>query len=108
MTHIGPGKLTPNNFGYEFDLTLADCTVVLHGNGPRDTGAGKLEIIPPDGKRIGLDIMGAVVAAQDMLAAAKAVMSNRPAFADPEESAAMRYALDDLERAVAKAERRDA
>ena len=72
MTHIGPGNLKPGNFGYEFDLSLADCEVVMHGNGPRDPGAA-IEIIPPDGKRVGLNIVGAIMAAEDMLAALKAL-----------------------------------
>jgi hypothetical protein len=48
--HIGPSGYRPGDFGYEFDCTLADCTLRYHLLDHRDPTPGVLEIVPPEGK----------------------------------------------------------
>lgn len=64
--HIGKHGYKPGDFGYEFDCDLEDCTYHQKALDSRYAGAnGALEIVPPEGKKVGTHIQRQIAAAPD-------------------------------------------
>ena len=68
-TDAAKERKQPNQFGYEYDLLLSECTQRFNYD-----MKGGLLIEPPEGKKVGITLGNAILAAPDMLKALKGLL----------------------------------